>query len=101
HAIARGIHARQLPARTDLPLVGGIAIGFDRLVLVTVLVGRVTEAENRPGARFLCLEPLLVKRVRGYHAARHRSGKGSAEQARLDRVRYLHSSAFLSLHLDG
>src|SRR5690606_11504433 len=64
HAIAIGIHARQLPPSADLAILGGIAISFDSLFLLSVLIGRETELEDSPRALFLLLHNDLV--IEGY-----------------------------------
>ena len=51
-AVAFRIHAGELPGGADLAVLGGVAIGLDRLVLVAALVGREAELEHRPRAGF-------------------------------------------------
>src|SRR5690606_3413801 len=99
NAIAFGIHACQLPARADLPVVSSIAVGFDRLLLLPALVSGKAETKGRPRVALLFVgitNDRLVERVSALRCNSERPYGDGADQTSSKKLRDTHDPALLS-----
>ena len=93
HAVTLGIHARQLPARADLAVLGGIFVGLGRLVLVALLIGREAEPEDRPRAALRLRHGFAVDRQGTLRLRGGRTNRGECKGSGSDEIDKSHGDA--------